>query len=311
MAKKISKKEFKKLRKKVKYLRKQNDMLSFNNNMARINLNSVYGATANPNLPKSILNASLDASQPKPSVPSIWPEMFLHGATDDCETVSFVMRLKDYTGYMVQKGIRIVPAEKNKCTMELIGYDGAKFEESCTVDVDDSLVVIIERAIHAIFNEYVDNSYFTLCGERALQIRKLKIFSKLFEHADFINSPITADDIIDTSDECATRAVCLIAPPTEESEENYKRDMDPTRYYLYDFQVIKTKPLDILLDDTDEPDEDIDNGCSDEEDIEEFINDDLGPDSNEDGCHENVNENNIDNCGDENISIPEGGNKND
>ena len=281
MAKKISKKEFKKLCKKVKYLRKQNDMLSLSNNMARINLNSIYGAAANPNLPKSILNASLNESQPKPSIPCIWPEVFLHGATDDWETVSFLMDLRDYTGMSVKKGVKVIPEGKNKCTFEIVGMEADRFDEACALDANDSIVVILERVIRTIINEYVDTSYFNICGERCFEIRKLKIFNKLFEHAEFINSPITVDDIVDKSDQYASKAVCLIAPPSVEVEEKCKREIDPTKYYLYDFQVIKSKPLDILLEGVDDPDDDIFTDSSDEEDIEEFINEDCGPSDDE------------------------------
>ena len=277
MATKISKKEFKKLRKQVKYLRKQNDMLSLSNNMARINLNSVYGAVANPILSNPISNER----QPKPSVPSVWPDVFLHGATDDWETVIFQMKLKDYTGMAVQKGIKVVPEGKNKCTFEIIGMDADKFEQSCALDTDDSIVVIIERVIRTIIDEYVDTSYFNICGERCFEIRKLKIFNKLFEHADYINSPITVDDIVDKRDRYAKKSVCIIDPPSEENEEKTKREMDPTKYYLYDFQVIKTKPVDILLEEVDDPDDDVLVECPDEEDIEVFVNEDCGPSDDE------------------------------
>lgn len=277
MAKKITKKEFKKLCKKVKYLRKQNDMLSLRNSMEQIKFNSTYGAVANPNLPNSIPNES----QPKPSIPCIWPEVFLHGATDDWETVSFLMDLRDYTGMSVKKGVKVVPEGKNKCTFEIVGMEADRFDDACALDTNDSIVVILERVIRTIINEYVDTSYFNICGERCFEIRKLKMFNKLFEHAEFINSPITVDDIVDKSDQYASKAVCLIAPPSVEVEEKCKREMDPTKYYLYDFQVIKTKPLDILLEGVDDPDDDIFTDNSDVEEIEEFVNEDCGPSDDE------------------------------
>jgi len=282
MAKKISKKEFKKLRKKVKYLRKQNDMLSLRNSMEQIKFNSTYGAVANPILSNPIGNES----QPKPSIPCIWPEVFLHGATDDWETVSFLMDLRDYTGMSVKKGVKVIPEGKNKCTFEIVGMEADRFDEACALDTNDSIVVILERVIRSIIDEYVDTSYFTICGERCFEIRKLKMFNKLFEHAEFINSPITVDDIVDKSDQYASKAVCLIAPPSVEVEEKCKREMDPTKYYLYDFQVIKSKPLDILLEGVDDPDDDIFTDNSDEEDIEEFVNEDCGPSDDEEYCPE-------------------------
>ena len=278
MAKKITKKGMKKLRKKNKHLKKMVTTLVSQRNELKYFNNSIFGA-GGVNIPGvGITSSVVEETQPKAvSVPHEWPVAFLHGATDDWETVSFMMHLRDYTGMTVQKGVKVIPEGKNNFTIEIDGMEGGRVDEACTININESIVVTVERLIRTIISEYVDNSYFTICAERCFEIRKLKIFNKLFEHADYINSPITVDDIVDKSDQYATKAVCLIAPPSVEKEEECKREMDPTKYYLYDFQVIKSKPLDILLEGVDDPDDDVLVECPDEENIEVFVNEDCGP----------------------------------
>ena len=279
MAKKITKKDMKKLRKKNKHLKKMvTTLVNQRNELKHIN-NTIFGTAA------GIVSPLMEEKGPKPdigyTIPCIWPDTFLHNATDDYETVSFMLRLRDYTGMTVQKGIKVTPEDKNKCAFEIVGFDPGKFDDVCIMDKDDSIVVIIERIIRSIIDEYVDTSYFNIHGNRCFEIRKLKIFNKLFEHAEYINTPLTVEDIADKDDRYATKAVTLIAPPSKEDEENMQREIVSTKYYLYDFQVIKTKPVDILLEEVDDPDDDIFTDNSDEEDIDEFVNEDCSPSDDE------------------------------
>lgn len=278
MAKKITKKDMKKLRKKNKHLKKMVTTLVNQRNELKYINNSIFGGAG-------MVSPLMEEKGPNPgigyTIPHDWPDIFLRNATNDYETVSFMLRLRDYTGMTVQKGITVTPDDKNKCTFEIDGFVPCKFNDVCIVDKDDSIVVIIERMIRSIIDEYVDTSYFNVHGNRCFEIRKLKIFNKLFEHAEYINTPITVEDIVDKDDKYATKAVTLIAPPSKEDEENMQREIISTKYYLYDFQVIKTKPIDILLEEVDDPDDDIFTDNSDDEEIEEFVNEDCCPSDDE------------------------------
>lgn len=263
--------------------------------MSHIMGNSVYGAMSpEGNVIRECMNSSV-----KPPVG--WFKGVIDNALDNYETLKFIIGLKDYTGEYTEKGVIIErdESEDDVASVIVLGMEFSAAKEVYPYNDSDRFAVIVERILRAIYKTYVDgyNEASKFVFDRTGindALRNLRIINALYSEASSVEEPVNEHDMHDIRNTYASKSIVII-PPLDHDEEEKELAMitDPSKYMLCSLRFEKCKSLDIIYDqmsenadetytDYENDETELFNSSSDEEDVEEFIKEDLESSSDDD-----------------------------